>query len=183
MRPHQWSHFLIKALTFNRHWKCLKIIRNKFCILHLSQCNLLISAKLSQDREPDSWTGSAESWTGSAESWTDSAEATASDFRSGSQSSGLSFLVSAMSRLTPTIHWLTSVTWSTIRERWILSAASQWPAWSSGIRQRDRRVKTHPARGSGKQTAALVRQVTLREGVHASPHRKAQFTSLPAVLQ
>lgn len=36
--------------------------------------------------------------------------------------------------------------------------------------------------GSGRQTRVIVRQVTLREGVHASPHRKAQFTSLPAVL-
>lgn len=37
--------------------------------------------------------------------------------------------------------------------------------------------------GSGRQTGVVARLVTLREGVHASPHRKAQFTSLPAVLK
>lgn len=31
---------------------------------------------------------------------------------------------SAINLLTPTIHWLTSVTWSTISERWMSSAAS-----------------------------------------------------------
>lgn len=40
-------------------------------------------------------------------------------------------LVSAIRRLTPTSHWLTSFTWSTMSERWISSAASQCCCWSS----------------------------------------------------
>ena len=67
---------------------------------------------LRQDWETGSWTGSAGLWR-------------------SCRSSGLRFRVSAISRLTPTIHWMTSVTWSTIRERWISSAASQWPDCNS----------------------------------------------------
>lgn len=40
-------------------------------------------------------------------------------------------LVSAIRRLTPTSHWLTSFTWSTMSERWISSATSQCCCCSS----------------------------------------------------
>lgn len=182
------------------HSPSMKMIRNQFCILHWEFMRRLhhgwapASWTGSLESWTDSllsWTGSSESWTGSPESWTgspdwgtDSVEASTSAFWSGSKSSGLSFLVSAMSRLMPTIHWLTSVTWSTIRDRWILSAASQWPDCNSERQMGDvggKQVRTLNA-SSGRQTGVVVRQVTLSEGVHASPHRKAQFTSLPAVL-
>lgn len=93
---------------------------------------------------------STESWTGSAGFW------------SGSKSSGLSFRVSAMSLLTPTIHWLTSVTWSTIRERWISSAESQWPNCNSE-RQTDRQVIRQHVQEAGRQTDGDTDRRVLRQ--------------------
>lgn len=61
--------------------------------------------------------------------------AVAVDFSSLASSSEDRFLFSAINLLTPTIHWLTSVTWSTMSERWMSSAVSHW--WLESSEERE----------------------------------------------